>query len=111
MNVLELKKIISECMGEIKENYEQPIANINNQSDMRQPEEHLDKNIKVQNWGELINACVHDKHSRFLEDYFLPAMSNKRETIGAMLEALAESEDVQEEVFRAIEEFRKTRNG
>jgi len=111
MNINELKKVISECMGELKENYQQPLAPEHSMDNRRDSEELIDKNIKFQNWGELINACVHDKHSRFLEDYFLPAISRKRETVGAMLEALAEQEEVQEEIYKAIEDYRKRKNG
>ena len=36
----------------------------------------------------------------------MPALSAKRETIGAVLEALAENEDVQDEIYKALDEFK-----
>ena len=104
MNLNELKRIISECMDEIKESAF-PV-NMGMESH-REPVEdpNLDVNVKKQNWSELINTCVHAPHSKFLETYFMPALSAKRETVGAILEALADNEDVQKEVYKALDEF------
>ena len=94
-------------MQELKEGhgYADSQMGISAHMDMNQ-EPDLDNNIKKQNWSELINTCVHDPHSRFLETYFMPALSAKRETIGAVLEALAENEDVQNEIYKALDEFK-----
>ena len=104
MNINELKNIISECMEELKEYNAVPGINPH-----QQPVEmsmQMDDNIKKQNWTELINTCVHDPQSKFLETYFMPALSAKRETIGAILDSLSENEDLQNEIYKALDEFK-----
>ncbi len=105
MDANQIKKLISECMQELKESmYSQNQMGLNQHGDTIQDPD-TETAVKRQNWGELINTCVHDPHSRFMETYFIPALSANRETIGAMLEALADNEDVQNEIYKALDDY------
>tara|TARA_Y100000592_G_scaffold35948_2_gene57047 strand:- start:60354 stop:60686 length:333 start_codon:yes stop_codon:yes gene_type:complete len=105
MNVNELKKIISECMQEMNENAMGFGMDARSPVQPTEQNPEIETNVQKQNWSELINTCVHDPHSKFLETYFIPALSASRETVGAVLEALADNEDIQKEIYKALDEF------
>jgi hypothetical protein len=103
MNIRELKRTIRECMREIKESCSGSSSMHHSQSQM----ELDDPDLRAGKWNDLVNQCTMSPDPEFRLKVFIPAMTRAPAKVWqGMFEAINEDADLQEEIFKAISDYR-----